>query len=99
MKIKLLWGREVLISLKLSTQRLFSAFIEFGPGNDQIWSDLSLILSEFWSVFGLILAILGPEYKVEALHMVLNPILVLKSTLSKSLKRNIAFREFEFYET
>ena len=44
-----------------------SVFLEFGLGKDQNWSDLSLILSEIWSVFGLILAILGPEYKVEAL--------------------------------
>ena len=46
-----------------------SVFLEFGLGKDQIWSDLSLILSEIWSVFGPILAILGPEYKVEALTM------------------------------
>ena len=46
-----------------------SVFLEFGPGKDPNWSDLSLILSEIWSVFGLILAILGPEYKVEALTM------------------------------
>ena len=45
-----------------------SVFLEFGPGKDLNWSDLSLILSEIWSVFGLILAILGPEYKVEALQ-------------------------------
>ena len=44
-----------------------SVFLEFGPEKDPNWSDLSLILSEIWSVFGLILAILGPEYKVEAL--------------------------------
>ena len=44
-----------------------SVFLEFGPGKDQNWSDLSLILSEIWSVFGLILSILGPEYIVEAL--------------------------------
>ena len=37
-----------------------SVFLEFGPGKDLNWSDLSLILSEIWSVFGLILAILGP---------------------------------------
>ena len=47
-----------------------SVFLEFGPGKAQNWSDLSLILSEIWSVFGLILAILGPEYKVEALEFV-----------------------------
>ena len=47
----------------------YSVFPWFGPGKDQNWSDLSLILSEIWSVFGLILAILGPEYKVEALQL------------------------------
>ena len=44
-------------------------FLWFGPGKDQIWSDLSMILSEIWSVFGPIFAILGPEYKVEALPL------------------------------
>ena len=38
-----------------------SVFLEFGPGKDQNWSDLSLILMKIWSVFGLILAIFGPE--------------------------------------
>ena len=45
-----------------------TVFLGFGPGKNKNWSDLSLILSEIWSVFGLILAILGPEYKVEALN-------------------------------
>ena len=48
-----------------------SVFLEFGPEKDLNWSDLSLILSEIWSVFGLILAILGPEYKVEALDLLI----------------------------
>ena len=50
--------------------RFWSVFLGFGPGKNQNWSDLSLILSEIWSVFGPILAILGPEYKVEALSNV-----------------------------